>query len=519
MYVAPIDFEDVRHWFLNVNKGFHHLCLFLSGNGDYNEVINEEILRNRILIDRATGEGICYFFSSSFRVEGNITEFNDWNVRNRNSRRSIDNELESRRRRGLFSSLHSDSLREDACDYYHIRRTSLPALVFISKEEDVFVYSIQGFADIKALLEPLGIINDYLKDKRDIEYRRYQLEEKKHTLQHRDGLIKATTDAIPKSECAKKLIEEILDICARNGFEESSIKKMRAYPEKIRQIVSNHPLNDPILSDKLLLLKDCISQYRIVRDGRYPVLLEKIEELSGPDYLHVEDELLGLEKELYDVYVASINRLNDLNLHIDSAAVLKECSYKGSGKWLVPVLKAVKNQGLRPANPLPEDVTTLKCFIAGAKALEKERDAIISGINDQNLSNKHTKRRIECYTFKNFDSNLTKEGQQAAYDRFIKEEADIVIFILDEVVGGITKQEFSVAVEALKESQFQTPLVFVFSNAEHEGAFPNPDIQAVRDQVNLHHQYWIDYTDLKVLKLTLQLKVDPLYTKDIRHRS
>lgn len=46
MYIAPIEFDVVRHWFLNVNTRFHHLCMFLTGNGVYNDVINDEILRN-----------------------------------------------------------------------------------------------------------------------------------------------------------------------------------------------------------------------------------------------------------------------------------------------------------------------------------------------------------------------------------------------------------------------------------------------------------------------------------------
>ncbi len=155
--------------------------------------------------------------------------------------------------------------------------------------------------------------------------------------------------------------------------------------------------------------------------------------------------------------------------------------------------------------------TKLKCFIAGAKVLERERDAIVSGINDQNIANKHSKRYIECYSFNNFDSHLTKEGQQEAYDSFIKDQADVVIFALDEVVGGVTKREFSVAVEALKMKDYKAPKIFVFSNKGNEGKTENPDIKEVREQVNLINQYWIDYSSLEVLKLKLQLKVDSLY--------
>ena len=46
---------------------------------------------------------------------------------------------------------------------------------------------------------------------------------------------------------------------------------------------------------------------------------------------------------------------------------------------------------------------------------------------------------------------------------------------------------------------------------DNEGKSESPDITEVRKQVNLIHQYWIDYSSLEVLKLKLQLQVEPLY--------
>ena len=526
MYVAPIEFNDVRHWFLNVDNKFHHLCLFLTGNGDYNEIINEEILDNKYLIDRATGDDVCYFFCSSFGFDGDIVDFNRWNVRNRERSMSITNALQANQRRRVDnrtpSPLQSELLREDACTFYHISRLSLPALVFISKKEEVFVYPINGFSDNKALLTPLGIISDYIRDKNDLEYQASKIRGRKlladWKAQRYRSLVKATKDAIPKSEYAQKLIEEILEICREKGIDESTINKMKAYPEKIRQILSRNPVNSGVLSDKIHQLRDCISQYRIVKNGSLSILQAELEELSGTEYEEFDDDIADVDKKLDDIFFASLNKLNALNLGIDGQSVLKQREAGESGEWLIPILHATKEKGTRHDNPLPDEMMTLKCFIAGAKSLDRERDAIISGINDQNIANKPTRRRIECYTFNNFDSHLSQEGQQAAFNKFIKEEADVVIFTLDEVVGGITKEEFSVAVEALKESQFKRPRIYVFSNVKNEGAIDNPSIQEVRDQVNSFHQYWIDYSSLEVLKLKLQLRVDPLYTPDVRNR-
>lgn len=523
MYIAPIEFDEVRHWFLNVNKRFHHLCMFLTGNGDYNDVINEEILRNRFLIDRTTGNGICYFFCSSFGIEGDIDDFNRWNIRNHKLTETIDNILFENQKRRLTdctpSSLQSELLREDVCDFYDISRTSLPALVFISRGEDIYLYPIKGFKDIKALLTPLGIISDFLKDKIGIERRLLEIESKKHKadikINRYDELVREFEDAIPKSEFAKNIIYEIIDICRNNSLDEATLKKMRNHPEKIRQILSNHNIDDVALPDKLQLLKSCISQYRMVKKGNIPYIQREIDELSGNEYKEWKKNINKEKEKLKECMALSIQKLKELQLNIDADYIIHQCMNGRSGTWLIPVLKASQeNENHVEYNPNGKII--LKCFIAGAKSLERERDAIISGINDQNIANKHSRRCIECYTFNNFDPHLTKEGQQAAYNDFIKNQADVVIFALDEVIGGITKQEFSVAVEALKSKDYKAPIIFVFSNVRNEGKVENPGIMEVRDQVNHINQYWIDYSSLEVLKLKLQLNVDSLYSQDIR---
>lgn len=323
--------------------------------------------------------------------------------------------------------------------------------------------------------------------------------------------MKAIGNAIPKSNFAKKLIDEILVICRNKALDEATLKKMRNHPEKIRQILSIHYIDDVIMSEKLQLLKDCISQYCIVKKGNLLYLQREIERLSGIEHKEWENEIVQEEEKLKECKASSIQKIKELQLDIDADCIIDQCASGASGMWLIPVLEASRESKSHVENNY-EGKMVLKCFIAGAKSLERERDAIISGINDQNIANKHSGLYIECYTFNNFDSHLTKEGQQAAYNDFIRDKANVVIFALDEVIGGITKQEFSVAVEALKSKDYKTPIIFVFSNVKNEGQAENPDIKEVRDQVNLIRQYWIDYSSLEVLKLKLQLKVDPLYS-------
>lgn len=436
MFVAPIEFEDVRHWFLHVNHTFSHLCIFLNGNGEYNDIINQAILENRLLIDRTTGNGICYFFCTSSRIRCDINDFNKWNVRNRENREYVDKMLDKRHNRIDYhtpSYIQSELLREDVCDCYQISRSYLPALVFINKKEKVFLYPIQNFENIRALLTPLGIISDFLSDKKMVDQRIRELER------------------------------------LRRGIKSNE-------PEPVNNSIFDQP-----------------------------------NEASYDEY----DEALKQEKEKLAEYQSiCAKRLDELNLEIDAHAIVEQTMQRRADEWLISILKASAKKQVS-VEPKPQDYYVMKCFIAGSKSLERERDTIISGINDQNLAFQYTKRRIECYTYKNFETRFIKGGQQDTYSDFIKKQANIVIFALDEVIGGITKSEFNDAVETLLKNNYETPIIFVFSNTSNEGKSENPEIQHIRQQVNSLKQYWIDYSSLDMLKLKLQLTVVPLYTKSI----
>lgn len=512
MYIAPIEFDQVRYWFLNVNRKFDFLCMFLTGNGEYNNVINEEILRNRYLIDRATGDGICYFFCSSFQIEGDIVDFNRWNVRNREIKNTINDIFNEHHK---SSSLQSELMREDVCDFYQISRSELPALVFINKKEDLHIYPIKGFKDIQALLTPLGIISDLMADKirkdRNVKEMGLLKYKAKLKVMRYNELTKATEEAVAKSEYAQSLIDDIIKVCKIRNFDEFTLKKMYNHPEKIRQILSVHKIEDAELDQKILLLKDCISQYKIVTENRLSYFQSEKEKLSGVSYYEWDCDIKKEEEKFEKSKDVSIKNLGSLGLDVDAKSIIENCISGQTELWLLPILNASQQREDNDLN-MADNAKILKCFIAGSKSLEKERDAIISGINDLNIQNKHTKKNIECYTYKHFDSYLTREGHQAAYNDFIYHQADLVIFALDEVIGGITKEEFMVAVDALRAKNYKSPIIFVFSNSNSENKMENLDISAVREQVDSLKQYWIDYSSLEVLKLKLQLKVNFLYT-------
>ena len=140
----------------------------------------------------------------------------------------------------------------------------------------------------------------------------------------------------------------------------------------------------------------------------------------------------------------------------------------------------------------------IKVFIAGSKSLTVERDAIRSVL--QILSNSNSKKvLIRTYTYEEFDQSLSHEGRQKEYNRFIKSEADYVIFVLDGTVGGITLTEFDVAWKTFTSEK--RPGIYVYhkpSNTISKG------IQDVIGRINQCEQYYTEYSDIENLKLKVE---------------
>jgi hypothetical protein len=175
-----------------------------------------------------------------------------------------------------------------------------------------------------------------------------------------------------------------------------------------------------------------------------------------------------------------------INLHkfIKEAVkvVQQNMTYEKTRRLMDGVLENVKN------------LKSHKVFIAGAKALDRERDGIRSVLSQ--LSNKGD-IIFQSWTFEDFDRSFTKDGRQCDYDSFIRESADSVVFVLDERIGGITLSEFDIAIDSYQLSE--RPLIFVYC---HEGKDEDFDreIEFIKERIDQCHQYYTDYTDLKDLK-------------------
>lgn len=134
-----------------------------------------------------------------------------------------------------------------------------------------------------------------------------------------------------------------------------------------------------------------------------------------------------------------------------------------------------------------------KVFIAGAKKLNAERallrEQLSKVANAKNMD-------IRSLTFEDFATSLTgrNRGRQADYNKFIEEEANIVVFIFDSTAGEITEEEFNVAYNSLIKSG--TPNIFVYVRKRNRiiEFFMNRRLRDIKKKVfNYHQEYYVEY--------------------------
>ena len=90
---------------------------------------------------------------------------------------------------------------------------------------------------------------------------------------------------------------------------------------------------------------------------------------------------------------------------------------------------------------------SINIFVAGAKRLDKERTRIKAMAMD--LCNKYQSRGISIIA-KSFEDF---KDDQNEYNIFIKEKADIVIFLIDGYLGDKTKDEFITATDSYRRKK------------------------------------------------------------------
>lgn len=144
---------------------------------------------------------------------------------------------------------------------------------------------------------------------------------------------------------------------------------------------------------------------------------------------------------------------------------------------------------------LPDEGKSIKCFIAGSKTLQTERDALraVTCVMYNKWASKNF--RILSYTFEDFERAAVIGGHQKQYNDFIAKEADWALFIIDGGVGGITVEEYRKAMDAYKKNG--KPKILALAKV---GSEDNEEVAAIKVEINKEHQYWTDYTDVNSMK-------------------
>lgn len=152
---------------------------------------------------------------------------------------------------------------------------------------------------------------------------------------------------------------------------------------------------------------------------------------------------------------------------------------------------------------MEENRPTLKVFIAGSKSLKKERSLIREELN--RVENK-LDIDIRTLTFEDFATSLTgkERGRQADYNKFIENDANVVIFIFSHDVGEITEEEFNIAYDSLTNNQHPEIFVYAQKTSITGGWFKNRQLRDIKKKVFcFHREYYVEYRTLQDLRYCL----------------
>ena len=183
------------------------------------------------------------------------------------------------------------------------------------------------------------------------------------------------------------------------------------------------------------------------------------------------------------------------------------------GKWLDLVDQVIEDLYLQSCQ---KSYDVYNVFIAGSKELASYRAMMreeLSKVQNQLDMN------IRSYTFEDFPPACTGKdgGQQALYNKFIAEKADVVVFLFTTEAGEITADEFDVAYKALQKN-LHRPTLYVYMLKEGRFSlrrlFPDPTLKSIRQRVSAHNkEYYIEYKNLENLRYLFYSSMEEYFRK------
>ena len=523
MYLTSIKFYRALEWFLH--SKYDYLLIYVSGASRLDYKISNEVLTNRQLIDAQTGHLVCFlhFIENGNRQDSIIRAVHSDSVEDFMIYHINTEEAKLLTRRDLYHGVGLEATYEttrDLCEFFDIKQYKLPAFILINKNNEnkdisslahqFSLFSIKSTDDLHSLLEPIKIINNYqvdinsvnskLAETRKIPDANYVQQEIESISKEIEILKRENNDEL--SQQKNQIIRDIQIILQNDDIqippEEMSMDSLRAALKKagiIQEFMTQH---NAIISKFNSIDKQINKWKNDKKDelGRLMIILKEKKDLLVLSN-NRDEKIRQLTQEKNNINHYYTEQLEKVLLVNDASELLTAVNEQSSALPLI-LQKLIKTSVDFNDNSTSNN-KTIKCFIAGSIVLQNERDALRAAISS--IHNRWNSRRIsiQAFTFEDFDEKFVSGGQQREYNQFIEEDANWVFIIIDGNVGGITLEEYRVAMDAFKKNG--RPNILALAKV---GSEDTPETALIKKEINNEHQYWTDYTDIEHLKLQIK---------------
>lgn len=141
-----------------------------------------------------------------------------------------------------------------------------------------------------------------------------------------------------------------------------------------------------------------------------------------------------------------------------------------------------------------EEATLIRCFMAGSISLEAERNAFRAVVSK--ADNKWETYNIKSYDYQDFSRSYQQIAHQEAYNEFIVDRTDFMVFVLTGKIGSKTKEELEVAAQSYDSSGHPQIFIYVQKDAFAMGAWDD----GVREWIDEKQLYVVTYDTLHDLQ-------------------
>lgn len=498
MYCTPLSFSIVHKWFQEESR-FNYLCLFVSSY-DTNDIdIVKDIYSHKMQIDRITGSDICFLFftSSPIKLDKRNESFMLYQVNEFHQNQDL-NEVtlnDLRCGMGLETSIE---VSEDVCKEFNIFRADLPAFIFVEKGKyhSPLVYSVKTYEDFDFLLKPINAVNSFISDLNNLDFLLNKVERLLNIRKELDNLSIPTVESSLKSE-----LLEYINILRVKGAKENLIDQIRQNPMKYRKLTFTtlpYLTSDREVSKKIKKLKRVVKgafENRTMHKSKLEAAFERnVKKYKVPstygEICELKQNLLTKKIKSKERFTEELLRCINLDSEIVKSMMLEiEETRKISPKSLKSILEHISLFHQK-------NIQFYKVFIAGSKKLHEQRKLLRAALMEMQVL---WNTGFQAKTFEDFARSLVdkSDGRQGDYNEYIINEADIVAFVFDGSVGGISMKEFDIAFESLKNNGGSRPEIFVYCRDEYDINYVETlsEIGRLKEKMNDIKQYYIEYVD------------------------